>query len=67
MAIILKKSNNEYFKALILQVPLHEPKHLEYKENKSEIFINKYEHIKTHQNLNNYGKKGIKYTYYHKI
>ena len=46
-----KKSNNKHIKALTLQVPSHEPKHLEYKENKSEIFINKYERIKNSSKL----------------
>ena len=42
-----KKSNNEYFKALILQVPSYKPKHLDYKENKSKIFNKQ---IRTYKN-----------------
>ena len=33
-----KKSNSEHIKALTHQDPMYEPKHLEYKKNKSEIF-----------------------------
>ena len=41
------KSNNEYFKALTLQVPSYKSKHLDYKENKSKIFNKQ---IRTYEN-----------------
>jgi len=63
----LEKSNNKYLKALTLQVPLHEPKKIDYNENKSEVFNKQIHTYENSSKLNNYGKKGIKYTYYHKI